>query len=151
MILNHSSIRIWISSKRQLDLYPKSKQTTFESRVGCREGDIETIGTLVTLKAELNRPAHSNRLQIADIWLKSLYQKNPSSRIWTSDLWMSDNVLLQSTALPTELSKVRWPKVSLQRSSFWFRLLSLSLKTCLLCCLPGTDLTISGQLAMEGA
>ena len=32
-------------------------------------------------------------------------KKNPSSRIWTSDLRISDNVLLQSTALPTELSK----------------------------------------------
>ena len=29
----------------------------------------------------------------------------PSSRIWTSDLWMSDIAQLQSTALPTELSK----------------------------------------------
>ena len=32
----------------------------------------------------------------------------PSSRIWTSDLWISDYFVhqLQSTALPTELSKV---------------------------------------------
>ena len=46
-------------------------------------------------------------------------KKNPSSRIWTSDLWMSDNVLLQSTALPTELSKEIWNKMNLWSSSFW--------------------------------
>ena len=33
-------------------------------------------------------------------------KKSPSSRIWTSDLWISAlQCLLQSTALPTELSK----------------------------------------------
>ena len=40
-------------------------------------------------------------------------KKSPSSRIWTSDLWISAlQYLLQSTALPTELSKDDWNEAS---------------------------------------
>ena len=40
------------------------------------------------------------------IYEKTLSKEHPSSRIWTSDLWITAIFQLQSTALPTELSKV---------------------------------------------
>ena len=44
--------------------------------------------------------------------------KTPSSRIWTSDLWISDIEQLQSTALPTELSKA-WRSYSTHATAKW--------------------------------
>ena len=39
------------------------------------------------------------------------YKNYPLSQIWTSDLWISDKWPLQSTTLPTELSKATWSGV----------------------------------------
>ena len=53
-----------------------------------------------------------NLVESNDYWTQKQgprKKKSPSSRIWTSDLWISAlQYLLQSTALPTELSKDDW-------------------------------------------
>ena len=50
----------------------------------------------------------SNQMTFYILHLFLKLTKTPSSRIWTSDLWISDFEQLQSTALPTELSKGWW-------------------------------------------
>ena len=74
---------------------------------------------MAAFTSENKMAAFTDICPVCDKKLSWSKKKNPSSRIWTSDLWMSDNVQLQSTALPTELSKETWNKMNLWRSSFW--------------------------------
>ena len=61
------------------------------------------------LTTRLSRTVSSKPIFQIVVWYETKKEDktldHPSSRIWTSDLWMSDIAQLQSTPLPTELSK----------------------------------------------
>ena len=98
--------------------------------------------------AKQNGGIHLNTCQVCTQQIEWMLKNNPSSRIWTSDLWMSDVALLQSTNWAiegtTEIQVLVRDIILIETYQY------LSLKTCLLCYLPGSHLTILGIFSSKG-